>query len=335
MVATEMEGEDLMYIPLADGDSLFSVLPENLVAAHIVPGAISQDLARFCMTSRHARRLEPYFARMVAAIQHGISKEMGVSEDNYSTLSSIYRTLDSVQDRTSFEFTRPFMAVLLKGERREGDRRRAPEFMLVDVGGGRTGYRTVAACPPGRGDSWRLLVPLRRGRYKLEVSGWRNPHHGILDISLDFQAISPPEGLDWYADTSTAPYLFPPMNFEVQSTGTHVLRGEVNRCNYQALGAKYWICLDHLRITPADEVAEPSKLQVPKVPVRSAGRDVSRERSSRLHGAAHVAAALARKGRRIGTVTSNLFRRAMGKIATVELLLHRVCPCRRQSRSVV
>jgi hypothetical protein len=312
------EEESFEYVPLADEGCIFSVVPDNLIAAHVVPASTSRDLARFCLASRQGRRLEPLFARMVAAFQHGVRTE---DEDEYLTLSSIYRYLDSMQDRANFEFTRPFMAVLLKGERREGDYRRAPEFMLVDVGGGRTGYRTVAACPPDLGDSWRLSLPLRRGQYKLEVSGWRNPHHGILDISLDDQAISPPGGLDWYADTSTAPYLFPPMLFEVQSTGSHVLRGEVNRCNYEALGAKYWICLDHLRILPADEVALPDPM--PQAPFRSARGNVAHDNGSRFRGLARTAVALWRRGRVLG----NTFQHAL-----VQWPSRMSCPCRR-SRS--
>jgi len=236
---------------------LLSALPENLLVYHVAPAATSQELGRFCLTSRDAGLLEPSFAQLVAETQHGIFEvvEDGEMMDRPFTLAEIHHTLDSVLDRACYEFTRPFMATVLKSDRYEGEPR-PPEFMLVDVGGGRTGFRTVAACPPVRGDYWRLLVPLRRGQYRLEVSGWRNPHHGILDITLDNEAISPEEGLDWYADSSTSPYTFPPLLFEVESTGTHVLRGETSRCHSSALGAKYWMCLESIRILPADEEAE-------------------------------------------------------------------------------
>lgn len=235
--------------------NLLSALPDNVLATHISPFATTKELGRFCRASSEVGRLESQFARMVAQIQHGIFMAADDSETSERSLklSELCHTLDSVWDRALFEFTRPFMAALLKPDRRQGDPRRGPDFMLVDVGGGRTGYRTVAACPPGQGDCWRLLVPLRRGKYRIEVSGWRNPHHGILDISLDSKAISSPAGLDWYAETSTLPYTFPAMLFEVEATGNHVLRGETNRCHNSALGAQYWMCLESIRIVPIDE----------------------------------------------------------------------------------
>jgi hypothetical protein len=107
-----------------------------------------------------------------------------------------------------------------------------------------------------QGDSWRLPVPLRRGKYRLVVSGWRNPHHGILDLTLNKKALSPSEGLDWYAEASTSLYTFPAIHFDVEATGTHILRGETCRCHEHALGAKYWMCLESIRISPVDEVCK-------------------------------------------------------------------------------
>jgi len=272
--------------------NLLSALPDNVLATHIAPFATTKELGRFCRASSEVGRLESQFARMVAQIQHGIfmAADDGETSERSLKLSELCHTLDSVWDRALFEFTRPFMAALLKPDRRQGDPRRGPDFMLVDVGGGRTGYRTVAACPPGQGDCWRLLVPLRRGQYRLEVSGWRNPHHGILDISLDSEAISPTGGLDWYAEVSTATHTFPPMPFNVETTGTHVLRGETVRCNSKALGAKYWICLESIRIVPAGEELESDEVQ------EATGSSLLQRRQQALHRrpapvlAAHAAA---------------------------------------------
>lgn len=259
--------------------SIFSTLPQSLFAIHVAPLVKSRELACLCLASRDAGRLEPLLARMVAEIQHG------VFHDRVFTLVELCHTLDCMRDRASFEFTRPFMAAILKPERREGDNRMA-DFLLVDVGGGQTGYRTVAACPPVRGDCWKLLLPLRRGRYQLIVSGWRNPHHGILDITLDDKAVSPEEGLDWYSDTATSPHTFRNMLLEVKSTGTHILRGETSRCNSSALGAKYWICLESLRILPAGEV-EPDAM--PAVPARRPTHRVPRSRLEPLLAASPAA----------------------------------------------
>lgn len=321
------------YVEFSDeGFFLFDYVPDNLIAAHIAPASELQELSRFCCTCRQALRMEPFFAQMVATVQHGICKENGHVED-FTTLSSIARTLNTVQDRASYEFTRPFMAVLLKGERCEGDRRRAPDFMLVDVGGGRTGYQTVAACPPVKGDAWKLLLPLRKGQYRLEVSGWRNPHHGILDMTLDGEAISPTGGLDWFVEASTSQHTFPPLFFEVKSTGTHVLRGEVNRCNPNALGAKYWCCLDSLRILPAKEVYRTvSVMRLP--PTRSTGNQTSNLDhgwNSNRRPVGELAAAVAREGCQLGARATSFFRQGIRELLPV-LLCRRpalFCPCRR------
>lgn len=324
--------DDCHYVELSDGLYLFDDVPDNLIAAHIAPAAELQELGRFCCTCRQARRLEPVFAQMVAAVQHGICKENGHNED-FLSLASVARNLNSIQDRVSYEFTRPFMAVLLKGDRCEGDRRRVPDFMLVDVGGGRTGYQTVAACPPGKGDAWKLLLPLRRGKYRLEVSGWRNPHHGVLDISLDGEAISPKEGLDWFVEASTSQHSFPAMFFEVRSTGTHVLRAEVNRCNPNALGAKYWICLESLRILPAKEVLQPiSVSRLP--PSRSAGnRMVNPDGNSEdnRRPMIEIAAAVARESRQLGVSATSLLWQGVRQLLAGRHCRRTplLCPCRR------
>lgn len=255
-------------VALAPCRSLLSTVPDSIFAVHIGPLATSRELACFCLASRDAGQLEPLLARMVAEIQHGVFQDCRHGEGVPATLRAftlveVCHTLDCMRDRASFEFTRPFMAAVLKPERRIGGPR--TDFMLVDVGGGRTGFRTVAACPPVRGDCWKLLLPLRRGRYQLIISGWQNPHHGILDITLNGKAVSPSEGLDWYSDTSTTPHTFAPMPFEVISTGTHILRGETSRCNLSALGAKYWMCLESLRVLPAHEVEAEETADVPAV----------------------------------------------------------------------
>jgi hypothetical protein len=239
--------------------SLLASLPECILESHVAPAASTKELGRFCLSSVGAYKLECAFAQQVAETHHGlivITDDDDKSIDRQFGLLELYYNLDATPDRAYFEFTRQFMAAVLKPERFEGDAEHEPEFMLVDVGGGRTGYRTVAACPPTQGDFWRLLVPLRRGKYRLEVSGWRNPHHGILDLTLNNKALSPSEGLDWYAEASTSPYTFPAIRFEVEATGTHILRGETCRCHELALGAKYWICLESIRILPVDEVCK-------------------------------------------------------------------------------
>lgn len=219
------------------------VLYTDDIVAHIALFSTSRELARFCFTSRVALQLEGMVACIVARAQHGI-----LNWDESITLREVYKTLDGLGDRDYFDFTEQSMITRLNDDW-PSDVMNKPNFCKIDVGGHRTGYQTIAACPPSQGDSWRLLVPLRRGRYKLLVSGWRNPYHGKLDISLDGDSLSPVDGLDWYA-IGTSPYTFPPMVFEVQRSGTHELRGETSRCNQSALGSKYWMCLKSIRIMP-------------------------------------------------------------------------------------
>lgn len=323
---------------------LLSVLPENVLVSHVAPVATSRELCHLCMASRDVCQLEPVLAREVAKVQHGIFEvlEDGKAVDRPFTLNELYHTLDSVRDRALFEFTRPFMAAILKPERREGVRHES-EFMLVDVGGGRTGYRTVAACPPVQGDYWRLLVPLRRGLYRLDVTGWRNPHHGILDITLDNKAVSPPEGLDWYAEFATSPHTFPPIFFEVETTATHVLGGATNRCHSSALGAKYWMCLESIRIIPADE-AEPEisaatvvssslPCRGPTSHRRPAPVLAAQAAAERVVSVAVSAALSTGQGLKLGKHAASwaalrLTGKLLGSLRTVHRSLLR-CPCRR------
>lgn len=331
---------------------LLSTLPESLVACHVAPMTTSRELVRFCMISRQSGKLETLFVRQVIEQHHGLVQVIAeeTAERSFG-LFELYHSLDCVQDRACFEFTLPYMAAVLKPEQQADNAGREPEFMLVDVGGGQTGYRTVAACPPNQGDYWRLLVPLRRGWYRLEVSGWRNPHHGILDLALDDQAISPAEGLDWYVEASTVHHTFSSIYFEVGSTGTHVLRGETSRCNRSALGAKYWICLEAIRIYPADEeiADEPREvLEAPRsIPRRHQAFHLRPAPAAQAARAAAVRAlSLAADAARLSAYTLHLGKHAawcgITKVAhRVARSLHSnatlrrkqppfVCPCRSQ-----
>jgi hypothetical protein len=191
------------------------------------------------------------------------------------------------------------------------------------------------------------LVPLRRGRYRLEVAGWRNPHHGILDITVDNKVISPAEGLDWYAETSTSAYTFPSMFFEVEATGNHILRGETSRCHSGALGAKYWICLETLRILPADEPSPVAEETAPSVRLpaphcervlrrRCPQAELARAAAEKAAAAATAAAMLTGAGLKFGHHAAwwgaaLLLRRLHGSLHRLVPRLR--CPCRRPFKS--
>jgi len=237
---------------------ILAALPEEVVLATLAPAVAAMDLVSLCGASRDLHRLCPAFAAVLASEHHGIGTGTVAGIHTFSTdmaesravsqgaglisLNEISEELDSMPVCASFDFTLPSMASLLQADT-------GPEFMMVNVGGGHT--QTVAACPPQCGDSWAIQVPLRRGSYVLDVVGWRNPHHGILDMSWDGQRISPEDGFDWYSEEMTELHRFGPIPFEVHRTATYTLRGETRRCHGRALGARHWICLKSLWIIPS------------------------------------------------------------------------------------
>ena len=54
---------------------------------------------------------------------------------------------------------------------------------------------TLSQVPPHCGDAWSADVALQQGIYELAVLGWLNPSHGVLDLFLDGEALTPNSGL--------------------------------------------------------------------------------------------------------------------------------------------
>jgi len=334
---------DALQQHVDDGESEGQVsdffLPIDIVIWHVSQAASSKDLAKLCLTCSTAIRLEPFLTRVTAEKQHGIIITDG---ELPCTLAEVHNGLDRVADRAFFDFTRSYMAAALCPERSIGDTA-APVYMLVDVGGGSTGYRTVAACPPACGDCWNLVFELQRGVYKLVISGWQNPHHGILDITLDNVPLTAPEGLDWYFDGETMLHTFPAIEFRVAATGPHLLQGITERCNPNALGAKYWMCLEAVRILPADEVEHEEAFSAKVLPrlrdLRPRRRPVNRfatpvlvvrAAAQQVVSASIVAMLLTGKGFQHGRHAAWCFASSFPNRACS--LANLVCPCRRVLR---
>jgi len=243
--------------PARNSCGIFAALPEEVLLGTLSPAVAAVDLVSLCGASRSLNRLHAAFAAVLACEHHGVgsgtlvgirgsdmTESDAVSQGGLISLRDISEELDGMPECAQFDFTLPSMAALLQADS-------GSEFMMVNVGGGHT--QTVAACPPQCGDSWAIQVPLRRGSYVLDVVGWRNPHHGILDLSWDGQRISPEGGFDWYSEEVTELHRFGPIRFEVHRTATYTLRGETKRCHGRALGARHWICLKSLWIMPMSQ----------------------------------------------------------------------------------
>jgi len=112
--------------------------------------------------------------------------------------------------------------------------------------GSKAGVTTTAMSPPAQGDAFEIRTALDEGQYLVIVSGWRNPHHGVLDLSFDGKRLSPEGGLDWYGVGSAMRHTYPPMALEVGSAGQHTWRFETRRKNRMA--HNYWMCLESLRV---------------------------------------------------------------------------------------
>ena len=117
------------------------------------------------------------------------------------------------------------------------------DFDDTAVGGyDREGYHTISQMPPAAGDEWFLRVALRAGQYSINVRGWCNPWHGVLDLYLDGIRITA-DGLDWYG-ARTEKYAHRLRRVRVAFTGEHTLRGCVARSNANASPrSQYWMCL--------------------------------------------------------------------------------------------
>ncbi len=105
---------------------------------------------------------------------------------------------------------------------------------------------TQAQAPPARGDSWSVDVRLKKGLYTLELRGWRNVAHGILQIFLDGATVAPAGGFDW-CGPRTAEHVFRTAAIDVKWTGVHHLLGRTSRSSAELhRRERYWMRLRSL-----------------------------------------------------------------------------------------
>lgn len=212
-------------------------LPLSLIAAHLAAQLEADELARLAACAPGLSREAAVLASRLAAMQHGLSP--GAVRD-LRHLGELHATPSSFRlDLSSADFQRRPGVRLVRGAR----------FVHPIYVGRIHEHISTAVEPPAKGDAWQASAALRRGRYRVSVSGWRNPYHGILDLSLDGEVISGSEGLDWFGLGAAEPHTARHIDVFVPCTGAHTWLFETKRCNELTRNA-YWMCLWEFSVVP-------------------------------------------------------------------------------------
>mmetsp|Transcript_101561 Transcript_101561/g.326380 ORF Transcript_101561/g.326380 Transcript_101561/m.326380 type:complete len:249 (+) Transcript_101561:105-851(+) len=103
---------------------------------------------------------------------------------------------------------------------------------------------TTAVNPPAKGDTFVVHVSMRRGLHRVCISGWQNPWHGVLALTLDGKSLPGLADLDWHGP-ATVPYSFPPVDVWVERSGMHAWRFEMVGTSVPR-GNGFWLCLQQL-----------------------------------------------------------------------------------------
>jgi hypothetical protein len=225
-----------------------SSLPLVVLQMHIGSFLTSRELFAFCFAQRAFWRDVGMFVGWLAALQHGVD---AFSITNIGSLI----LLDTVPTACFFDFSKPSFLQDCHVKLVTGSRLAYPIFV-----GSIPHVVTTAVNPPACGDAWTISVQLQRGRYRIKVSGWRNPFHGILDLWLDDVLVSGSAGLDCYSPETAELHIFPLIEVEITWTGMHVWRFETSRCRTQS--NQYWICLQEFS---AERIANDRPPAVPGV----------------------------------------------------------------------
>jgi len=208
-----------------------------VLAQHVVVLLSARELAALCITRRSWWQDVAQFTGELAMAQHGVHPA------EISCLRDLC-CLEEAPCSSSIHFAASKFVSASGVRVLSGTHLEYPIYV-----GGDPKMVTTAMNPPQTGDAFEVPMKLRRGCYRVVISGWRNPYHGVLDVFLDGQPISSPQGLDWGGGV-TMPHSFTiPDNVEVGRTGLHTWRFETSRT--KALrGNGYWICLDRLWVEP-------------------------------------------------------------------------------------
>lgn len=213
----------------------FSRVPFAVWAEELGPLLQICDLAVLLATSREAADAVAAFVRVAAVEWHG------VSSDEVASFRELL-ALDTVPGHVWVDFAAPDF--IIEARRVKGSHLVYPIFV-----GGEQNKPTTAMSPPAKGDIFEVSLEMRRGKHAVLISGWRNPYHGVLSLSLDGQRITGDEGLDWYS-RSTSSYAFPEFEVTVDRTGVHTF-------SFEVIGSRhpqgYWMCLDQLQAWCLDD----------------------------------------------------------------------------------
>ena len=181
-------------------------------------------IARLCGASSRSRATQADLVRAAAWEQHGA--------DACYSLASL-RRLEETPDTYSVNLRKAGGRAVVRGA----------EIESTAVGGCFCFMcQTRSQIPPAPGDAFCLPVRLRAGLYTVSLHGWRNPHHGILDLWLDGERLT---SLDWCgARTEKHRYQ---LQASVPHTGEHTLYCCTERSSAdQCLRARYWMCLSRV-----------------------------------------------------------------------------------------
>lgn len=209
----------------------------SLITNHLAAQLEANELAMLLACAPGLSRESADLASQLAAVQHGLCPR---AVRDLRHLGELHATPSSFRlDLGSAGFQRLPGVRLVRGAR-----------FVHPIYVGRIHERvTTAVDPPAKGDAWQASAPLRRGRYRVSVSGWLNPYHGILDLSLDGEVISGPEGLDWFGLGAAEPHTARHIDVFVPRTGSHTWLFETKRCNELTRNA-YWMCIREFSVVP-------------------------------------------------------------------------------------
>jgi len=199
-------------------------------AADVAAMLRSRDVALLCATSSRHRRAAASLVRMAVRAQHGVDG---------ATIADM-RALENIPSSSYVDLRAPGSLTVERGS----------AFGITYVGSLPL-VVTQAQSPPACGDEWSLSVMLRRGRYTLEVRGWLNPFHGILDLFLDGVRVTPAGGFDW-CGPRTARHFFRTAAIDVKWSGEHRLVGLTSQSNAEPYRSRmYWMCVRSLSFRPS------------------------------------------------------------------------------------
>ena len=140
-------------------DSIFVDCMSHLVAA---------DMARLAAASTRAQASTTAAALMVMRSRHNRA-----DKDGGAPLTQLH-ALDETPTRFQADLRKRGARQVLCGA----------TFEDIEVGG-QPWLRCLAQYPPAAGDAWTMEMNLQRGMYRVTLSGWCNPSHGILDLCLN------------------------------------------------------------------------------------------------------------------------------------------------------